>query len=140
MNEFETLDDDLSDKGINANIRSLGGSIGQWAKIIAVINIAIQTINVITSLIYFGISGFGSLIGVGISIALYVTLLKFGQSMSTFSDEGNYSSLEMAMVKQRVYWQFIGILMIVALLFELIIIVAFGSDIYRVFDFFLYNI
>ena len=129
MNEFETLDEELSNEDFSSSIKSLGATIGQWAKIVAIVNIISQVLDLGISVATTGGIG-SSLVSVGIAIALYVTLLKFGQAMSTFSEVGTKQSFADAMARQKVYWQFLGILMIIALFFLLLIFMISGGDIF----------
>lgn len=121
------LDDELNDQEFSSNMKSLGRHIGQWAKIIAVISIVIQVLEFFTTV--FSRGGFiGPLITLGISIGLYAALLQFGKAMTTFSEMGNMSTLAEAMYRQRIYWQFLGIILIIALFFGLIFVMMAGEN------------
>jgi len=129
----ELLDEGLSTTEISENLRSTGASIAPWIKIVAIINIVLQVISILVSVSYGAFSA-GSFIGVGISIALYVSLLKFGQSMTTFGKEGSMMNFSDVMDKQKAYFTFLGILMIIGIVIMLIAFVALGDDFFRVIE------
>jgi hypothetical protein len=131
--EEELLDEGLSTTEISENLKSTGASMAPWIKIVAITNIAIQALTLLISISY-GAFNSGSFIGVGISIALYLTLLKYGQSMGTFGKEGSMINFSDVMDKQKAYFVFVGILMIIAIVVLLIAFVALGDDFFRVIE------
>ncbi len=141
MNEFETLDHDLSDREYSQKLLSYSKSISLWAKIIAFVNLALLGINLITIFTQYArishapgaeASVFVGILVVGVAVALYIALLKFANKLNEFSLEGTENALSNVMYRQRVFWQFAGILLIVLLFFMLIAFAfAISSDFTR---------
>ncbi len=129
MNESDALDDNLLSNELSTGMKSLGAKIGQWAKIIAIISIISQILDLAISALS---NGFGSsLIFTAIIIGLYTTLLKFGHAMTRLSEVGSKKNFEDAMFKQKTFWQFLGVFMIIALAYLLIAFMTFDGDILR---------
>ncbi|MCG8574330.1 MAG: hypothetical protein MI810_05545 [Flavobacteriales bacterium] len=138
MEEFDTLDSDLSvnETEIPGKVKQLAREIAPWIKLVALVNLGIQVINLLISFAY-GLGGFepSSFISVAISVALYVTLLNWGTAMDRFSKEGSIRSFSDAMKKQKNYWMFLGIILIIALVVFLIVLIIAINDPHILQDF-----
>lgn len=130
--EFETLDDELSatSEEISPTILKLAGEIAPWIKIIAIINLSLQVLGLIQSFAQgfdMGAIIFIPLLVAGIQIGLNLALLNWGNSMSQLSKEGSSNSFAQAMLKQKNYWLFLGIVIILSISFMIITILFLNS-------------
>jgi hypothetical protein len=128
MEDFETLDNTISDKGFTGQLLSYGSTIAKWTKVIAIIGIVSAVLDLFYEM-YINIANvLGGLISVVVTISLYLSLHRFSESMKKFSETGTNESFAAAMYRQRMFWQFIGILCIIVLFFILILVAVAGGD------------
>ena len=114
MNEFETIDDYANDSQFSDNFKGHSKTIGQWVKINCIYEFWIQGLGLIISFTTNTFSA-GDIIGIGITVALNIVLLKFGQNMEALSQDGSIHTFKEAMRNQKSYWVFVGILVILRL-------------------------
>ncbi len=129
METMDTLDEGLQENDISQTVVEQSAATSTWVKIVAICGIAGAVISLISSLIIMGVQGIGSVIGTGISVALYVTLLAYGNSLTALGNSGNSHDFTDAMRKQKTYWMFLGILLIIGLVIFLIAVMIIGANI-----------
>jgi len=129
--EIETLDEGLSevDSEVTPAIQKLSGEIAPWMKVIAVVNLALQAISLIQTfligrpaLLIFQVALSALTIGVNL------VLLSWGNSTDRLSKQGSAGAFADAMLKQKSYWMFVGILTILGLIvFVFLMFMAFDD-------------
>ena len=135
---METLDDSSQESHIPQAVVNDSRSTAPWIKFVAIVGIVINVITLLISISTGTVSQIsGSLIAVGISVALYLTLLSYGNSLGNFGISSSENDFTVAMMKQKSFWKFYGILFIVGLIvfmIALIIIVSVGGNFDQVFQ------
>ena len=136
MEPFEIIDEETSATGFSQKIKSSASTIGLFAKVIAIVTILIQIIGLIFTFYFSGFGAImGTLISAAVTIGLSIALLKFAQSMTVFSKETSAKNFDIAMYQQRMYWQFLGILMMIGLFFGIIAFIVAGNDFFNARNF-----
>jgi len=128
MEDFETLDNTNSDKDFTGQLLSHGSTIAKWTKVIAIIGIVSAVLDLFYKMFINIANVLGGLITVVITISLYLSLHRFSESMKKFAETGTNESFAAAMYRQRIFWQFMGILCLIALFFIVILVAVTGGD------------
>ena len=119
MEELETLDSGMAESQgeVTPQIQKLSSEIAPWVKTVAIINLVVQGINLITVIQYPDSRQLMiSLVAAAISIALYITLLNWGTAMEKLGKDGSASAFSESMVRQKAFWIFFGILWILIMI------------------------
>lgn len=119
---------------LNENVKHKLRATYPWIKFIAISSIALQGLSLIQNILVNPRGAFSGIFSIAITVALNVILLQYAKSLENTVSTGGSNDFTEAMAKQKSYWLFMGILMILALAIVLIGVIVLAADPYLAND------